>query len=137
MAQCRRISELLSRTYLGLAVPCGAFPCPLWPPATFSRALPFCPVQPNQKEAGPGPLPPGNLVSKNSIGHFVSVIMLYPLHGSDPCCGKGACITQCSYEPHHAGPPKMDGSQWKVLTKCGPLEEGMADHSSILTMRTP
>ena len=24
------------------------------------------------------------------------------------------------------GPPKMDGSWWRVLTKCGPLEKGMA-----------
>ena len=137
MAQCRSSSGLFSRTYLGFAVPCGAFPFPLWPPATFSRALPFCPVQPNQQEAGPGLLPPGNLVSKNIIGNSVSVIMLYPLHGLEPCCGKGACITQCSYEPHHAGPPKIDRSQWRVLTKCGPLEDGMADHSRILTMRIP
>ena len=37
----------------------------------------------------------------------------------------------------HAGPPKMDGSWWRVLTKSGPLEKGMANHFSILTLRTP
>ena len=29
-----------------------------------------------------------------------------------------------------------DGSQWRVLTKCDPLEEGMAKHSSILASGT-
>ena len=37
-----------------------------------------------------------------------------------------------SYEPCHVGPPKMDGSWWRLLTKCGPLEKGMANHFSIL-----
>ena len=31
----------------------------------------------------------------------------------------------------------MDGSWWRVLTKCGPLEEGMANHFSIPALRTP
>ena len=35
------------------------------------------------------------------------------------------------------GPPHMDGSEWRVLSKHGPLEEGTAKHSSILAMRTP
>ena len=26
------------------------------------------------------------------------------------------------------GPPKTDGSWWRVLTKCGPLEKGMENH---------
>ena len=26
---------------------------------------------------------------------------------------------------------------WRLLTKCGPLEKGMADHFSILALRTP
>ena len=32
-------------------------------------------------------------------------------------------------------PPKMDGSWWRVLTKCGPLERGMANHFSILALK--
>ena len=32
---------------------------------------------------------------------------------------------------------KMDGSWWKVLIKCGPLEKGMANHFSTLALRTP
>ena len=40
-------------------------------------------------------------------------------------------------KPCHVGPPKMDGSWWRVLTKCGPLEKGMANHFSILALRTP
>ena len=31
----------------------------------------------------------------------------------------------------------MDGSWWRVLTKRGPLEKGMANHFSILALRTP
>ena len=59
-----------------------------------------------------------------------------PLHGSLLCCGKGACVTQWNYEPCCVGPPKMNVSWWRVLTKLDPLEEGMANHSSILALRT-
>ena len=51
-------------------------------------------------------------------------------HGPQPC------LTQRSYEPCHVGPPKMDRSWWRVLTKCSPLEKRMANHFSILTLRT-
>ena len=30
----------------------------------------------------------------------------------------------------------MDGSWWRGLTECGPLEKGMANHFSILALRT-
>ena len=36
----------------------------------------------------------------------------------------------------HVGPPKLDGSWWRVLTKHGPLEKEMANHFSILLLRT-
>ena len=36
-----------------------------------------------------------------------------------------------------AGPSKTDGSWWRVLTKHGPLEKGMANHFSILPWRIP
>ena len=49
---------------------------------------------------------------------------------------KGGCITQWSYEQYRAGPPETDGSQWRVLTRRGPLEDGVANHSSILASRT-
>ena len=29
----------------------------------------------------------------------------------------------------------MEGSWWRVLTKCGPLEKGMANHFNILALR--
>ena len=47
------------------------------------------------------------------------------------------CPTRWNYEPCHVGPPKMDGSWWRVLTKHGPLEKGMENHFSILVLRTP
>ena len=31
----------------------------------------------------------------------------------------------------------MDGSWGRVLTECGPLEKGMANHFSILALKTP
>ena len=43
-----------------------------------------------------------------------------------------ACRTPWSYWPL-----KMDLSYWRVLTKCGPSEEEMANHSSILARRSP
>ena len=42
------------------------------------------------------------------------------------------CLTQRNYEPCRVGPPKMDGSWWRDLKKCGPLEKGMANHFSFL-----
>ena len=51
--------------------------------------------------------------------------------------GPQLCLTQWNYEPCCVGPPKMDGSWWRPLTKRGPLEKGMANHFSILALRTP
>ena len=52
-------------------------------------------------------------------------------HGPQPY------LPQWNYEPCHVGSPKMDRSWWRGLTECGPLEKGMANHFSILTLRTP
>ena len=52
-------------------------------------------------------------------------------HGPQPC------LTQWNYKPCHVRPPKMDVSWWRVLTKHGPLEKGMANNFSILDLRTP
>ena len=46
-------------------------------------------------------------------------------------------MSQWNYEPHYAGPPKTDGSWWRVLTKCGPLEKEVANYLSILASRSP
>ena len=40
-------------------------------------------------------------------------------------------------EPCCIGPPKMEGSWWRVLKKRCLLEKGMANHFSILALRTP
>ena len=64
-------------------------------------------------------------------------ILLCPLHGSQPYCGEGAWIIQWSYEPCHAGLSKRDELMWRVLPNCGPPEERMANHSSILAVKTP
>ena len=52
-------------------------------------------------------------------------------HGPQPC------LTQWNYEPCCVGPPKTDKSWWRALMKRGPLEKGMANHFSILTLRAP
>ena len=38
---------------------------------------------------------------------------------------------------HACGATKMGGSWWRDLTECGPLEKGMANHFSVLALRTP
>ena len=43
-----------------------------------------------------------------------------------------ACVTQGSYEPCCARPPKMVGSWWRVLTKHGSLQIGMQTTSIFL-----
>ena len=40
---------------------------------------------------------------------YVHIWKYTSLHGSQPRPGKGACVTQWSYAPCHAGPPKTDG----------------------------
>ena len=40
-------------------------------------------------------------------------------------------------KPCPVGSPKMAGLWWRGLTECGPLEKGMANHFSILALRTP
>ena len=42
-----------------------------------------------------------------------------------------------SMKPSHACGATQDGSWWRGLTECGPLEKGMASHFSILALRTP
>ena len=46
------------------------------------------------------------------------------------------CLNQWNHEPCHVRPSKMDGSWWRVLTKCGPREKGVTNHFSILALRT-
>ena len=48
-----------------------------------------------------------------------------------------ALSNSMKYEPYRVEPPKTDRSWWRILTKCGPLEKGMAKHFDILTLGTP
>ena len=45
------------------------------------------------------------------------------------------CLTQWN-QAMPVGQPKTGGSWWRGLTECGPLEKGMANHFSILALRT-
>ena len=51
--------------------------------------------------------------------------------------GSQSCLTQWNYGPCSTVPPKTDGSWWRVLTKRGSLENGVASHWNILALRTP
>ena len=51
--------------------------------------------------------------------------------------GPQPCLTQWNYKPRWVGPPKTNGLWWRVWTKHGPLQKGMANHLSILALRTP
>ena len=70
-------------------------------------------------------------------GCFFMTRLLHCFPFTDHSHSEGACLTQWSYELCHAGLPKTDRSQWKHLTKRGPLEEEMATHSSTLDRRIP
>ena len=71
-------------------------------------------------------------MSYGSLWIFEEIYFAFPFHRSQPCPGKWACIVEWSFESCHAGPPKMDISYWRVRTRCGTLEEGMANHSVFL-----
>ena len=62
---------------------------------------------------------------------FLFILVIIWSHGPQPC------LTQWNYKPCHVGPPKMDVSWWRVLTKHGPLDKEMANHFSIFALRTP
>ena len=49
----------------------------------------------------------------------------------------GYILTQWNYVSCCIGPPKMNGSWWRVLTKRGPLEKGITNHFSILALKNP
>ena len=51
--------------------------------------------------------------------------------------GEGACITQRTYDPCHAGLHKMAKLWKRVLSTNGPLEEELATHYSIHARRIP
>ena len=78
-----------------------------------------------------------NLTSMGDECNCPVVWTLFSMFVSLPCHGEEACAAQWSYEPCWVGLSKTDGSYWRVLTKCDPLEEGMGNHPSILAMRTP
>ena len=84
-------------------------------------------IQPSHPLLSPSP-PAFNLSQHQGLFQWVSSTWS---HGPQPC------LTQWNHEPCHVGPPKMDRSWWRVLTKCGPLEEAMASHFSIIALRTP
>ena len=50
--------------------------------------------------------------------------------------GPQSCLTH-ETKSCRVGPPKTDGSWWRGQTECNPLEKVMANHFSILALRTP
>ena len=70
------------------------------------------------------------------VFHTKSSLLTYiKIHGpfmEPQSCGEVARVTQWSYEPCCVGPPEMDRSQWRVLTKRDPQEEGVASHENLM-----
>ena len=94
----------------------------------------------------PGTGEPGGLPSMGShrVGHNWSDLAEAAAAdrwwiGKSWNCSQGPqpCLTQWNYKPLCIGPLKIDGLWWRVLTKRGPLENGMANHFSILPLRIP
>ena len=80
--------------------------------------------------------------SLNKLWHYLSLWKTDWNHNHRKLPNLITCTTALSNsmklnDPCHVGPPKMDGSWWRVLKKHGPLEKGMANHFSILALRTP
>ena len=71
------------------------------------------------------------------ISHFFFPLYLWTEKLPNSSHGPQPCLTQWNYEPCHVGPPKMNGSWWRILTKHGPLEKGKANYFRILALRTP
>ena len=108
-------------------------PTTVWPQGGNYRELPINrkldyrftehgPAHQSKTQIPPQPVPPIRKLPQASYPHpsegrwkETTNTEKWP-HGSQPC------LIQWNCEPCRVGPPKMDGSWWKVLTKHGPLE---------------
>ena len=100
----------------------------LAPPIRTRPSFPS--VSLSHQEASPKPL---NLIHQKADRMKTTITENWPNWSQGP----QPCLTQWHYEPCCVGPPKTDGSWWRVLTKHGPLEKEMANHFSILALRIP
>ena len=84
-------------------------------------------------------LPSGSFHKPLTLLHQRADRLKTTITENSPIWSRGAqpCLTQWNNEPCLVGPPKMDGTWWRVLTKRGPLEKGMTNNFSILALRTP
>ena len=76
----------------------------------------------------------GSYLGPNQIAN---VFDKEPLHGSQPCHGEGACLTQGSSEPCPAGPPKTRQVIVKSVNKMWSNGGRNVVQSSILVRRIP
>ena len=59
---------------------------------------------------------PWDLINCIIGGHWKRAVAHLDFNYSNWSHGPQPCLTQWNNEPHHVGPPKMDGSWWRVLT---------------------
>ena len=85
-------------------------PFPSLAPCHLQQGFTFLPSVAKPARSRPKTITTWKLSEQKYHWQFCKCYYALSPSGSEPCCGKGACITQCSYEPHHAGPPKIDGS---------------------------
>jgi len=78
------------------------------------------------------------IVSKAEIDVFSGTLAFSIIpFSSGPFHTDHSLVQVSETKPCRVGPPKTDRSWWIGLTLCGPLEKGMANHFSILALRTP
>ena len=63
---------------------------------------------------------------------FLQLFSSFRNQGINPTLVEKVVLIQWNHEPCHLGPPKMDRSWWKLLTKHGPLEKEWQTPSVVL-----
>ena len=119
---CRREHSPTHQQKIGLKT-YWACPCPPEQDPVFPRASPF-----HQESCTS--LLSSSIRGQTEWNHSHRKLTKLWTHGPQ------SCLTQWNYEPRHVGPPRTDESWWRVLTKRDPQEKGMANHISILALRT-
>ena len=75
------------------------------------------------------------LVAMSTIGAAISGVTFVSVPGMVATSGWAYMQMVLGFTAMLCRATKTDGSWWRVLTKCGPLEKGMANHFSILALR--
>ena len=102
------------------------------PPDLERGKAPISPPVPTQPPLfGRGVAPPGHRPMASGVGQ------LLPGDTSQSNHTRTTALSNSMKLSHAHGATQDGRAWWRGLTKCGPLEKGMANHFSILALRTP